>query len=63
MPTDPPKLCINCANAFRLPESPRYLRCSKSGAAQTDDASLAGEMRKGTCGPAATLWEARNGQA
>lgn len=53
------KTCTACANAFRRPEDPAYVRCRKSGADETADASLAGEMRKegGACGPSAALWE------
>lgn len=57
------KYCRDCANAFVLPEGKPYKRCRKSEATERDDATLCGEMRKGVCGPDATLWEPRNGQA
>lgn len=58
----PVKTCANCLHSYRAALSAKYLRCDLSEAPQTNDASLAAEMRKGACGPTATLWEQGNGE-
>lgn len=58
------KICANCKHVYRIDADGRqYPRCAKSNASSRDDATLAGEMRQGECGPEATLWEAADGQA
>ncbi len=62
--TEPRKTCANCRAAYRPPIQPKYLRCAASVDPETNDASLAGEMRKdGACGPEAKLWEPIDGKA
>lgn len=56
------KTCASCKNMYTDPNAPKYARCWKSTAGPMHDASLCGEMRKGACGPEATLWEPKNGQ-
>jgi hypothetical protein len=57
------KVCADCKHVYRWPEQVKWPRCARSVAEITDPASLAGEMRKGVCGPEAALWEAKDGQA
>lgn len=57
------RTCRDCRHSYRAGPNPNYLRCRQSGHEDNEDASLAGEMRKGACGPEGKLWEARDGQA
>lgn len=61
--TEQPRYCVNCAHTFRAARTPQYARCLKAQADENSDTSLCGEMRKdgAACGPAAVLWEAKNG--
>lgn len=56
-----PKTCVTCRHRFVLPDQPSYARCRKWLSGERDDAALCGQMRQGTCGPDATLWESKDG--
>lgn len=43
-----PKYCRDCAHVFTL-EGQTYKRCRLSGAAERDEASLCGMMRRDAC--------------
>jgi hypothetical protein len=56
----PVPICAQCKFSFTLEDQPKYRRCQKSIEPERADASLCGEMRKGACGPTATMWEKRD---
>jgi hypothetical protein len=60
-----PRICADCKNSYTLPKSAKYRRCDKSEADEGSDGTLCGVMRSadGACGPDATLFEVRDGQA
>lgn len=61
--SEPRKTCSNCRAAYPDQARPKYTRCAASVDKESNDASLAGEMRKGACGPEAKLWEPIDGKA
>lgn len=61
-----PKVCADCKHSYRAAGSPKYRRCEREASGDMEsDATLCGNMRAvgGACGPNATLYEVRDGQA